>query len=1069
LNNWNRIALCLLGLLAALALGEWVRLSERLVHEVPALRLEAGRRRQATLTPELSERFGSFAEGVRITYYVSQRSEMPAHLSHLEKGVRDVLGGFERAAETWNVDLQSQVIFPDRHPDWADSLGSAGLAPWRARRVEGDGYREDQVWSSLRIAYGPRPAAVLNGVGPAQVLELQNLILEQLEELRSPRRPRVVLSGPAEGYDELRRLLNTGASVTEIDFDEDPRLPAQVDLFLWLDPTRVEERHLAVLDGLRARGASLVLAGRGIHSTERALDETMEVRFEPGAPAMGSLLRHHGLSPVGDLLLDPSAGERLALSDSGGESVQQFVPWYVRSTANNQDFRTLYGQPNGSLLFRTPSAFYPAPARLAELGLEATVLASAGNFASMHELPKEPMTTEQVFALKGQTQPNVALAALLRPADPWGGQVMVLSDSAIFGDEHWYHDHYAHQAFAQVLLTSLLSSERLVAGRLALRAPGLLPELTSEERIAWRGLVVLAIPAALAVAFLLRGRRSGYQSRNSRPWSWVLGSTLVCLPLLQGLSLVSQGLDADLTEDGRNRLTPAQQVVFAEQLREPTEFEFIFSPPAQLPPQFKPLVRELRRACERLADRFDTLEITSQWTDALSPAETDALKAKGIRPLAVSSAQTEATRMFRIYGSLQMRRGSHEVTLNFPSERSFGHLHFRLAHALERLESAAPTRVALFAEPPRISPAEASMEYQRKGLFAPREGDAYSAAEEFLKEFDFEVLRLEAGRDQVPEDLNALLWMQPRRDLLPMLQALSQHLHRGGGALVAGQHFRVLSRQLEGTALQQRFWPEPQFFDLDRHYLPELGIEVPRLVCFDNEAGTMNMKTRVDGTQGLATYKSLPTSQDFLVQPSSEGLAGLHGQWLMPFATQVRWSPELLEKNNLRVTPWIHGGQRPWTYAWSGGDLPQSVLANDSTQPEGLADRVEQGTGPACYAALFSGTFPAAQVTGQEQRQLMVDLEGKSSEEGRLLLMGNSELFKNEQLGLRNFDHEDLLLRAVSTLALPPRLLPLLDRPRHEPTLEAQEDGTRRFWRIIVLGAPAALLLAVGLMRRRAA
>ena len=51
--------------------------------------------------------------------------------------------------------------------------------------MEGDGYRDDELWSSLRVAYGPRPAAVLNGVGPEQVTRLQDLLLAQLDELRA--------------------------------------------------------------------------------------------------------------------------------------------------------------------------------------------------------------------------------------------------------------------------------------------------------------------------------------------------------------------------------------------------------------------------------------------------------------------------------------------------------------------------------------------------------------------------------------------------------------------------------------------------------------------------------------------------------------------------------------------------------------------------------------------------------------------------------------------------------------------------------------------------------------------
>ncbi len=1072
--TFQRTLILLFGLLGALCTGQLVNLTEQLTESQPALRFEPSRRKQATLSQANRERFLSFDEGVRLTYYCSPRAKLPPHLMHLESNVRDVLGAFELAATSAGLEFSQALVYPAEHPDWADALASTGLAPWRARRVEGDGYREDEVWSSLRIAYGARPAAVINGVGPEQVLMLQNLVLEQLEELRTPRRPRIALSIPEEGYDRWRELLRTGADLVEVDFDQDPSLPPGIDMFFWFDPKQADNRHLAVLDGLRTRGASVVLAGHGIQSNESVAGENIAVEFERGSPAMDALLRHHGLIPVEQLLLDPDAGERVLTAANGPGTVQQFVPWYVRCTANHQDFRTMRGQPNGSLLFRTPSAFFPDPVRLDELGLNATVLATAGDGASLHPLPAQRLDSVQIAELRGRAQPNAALAAVLRPGDPWGGRVMALADSAVFGDEHWDHEHYAHVGFAQVLLSSLLSGERLVAGRIALQAPALLPELASSQRLALRAAVVLLIPALLGLAFFLRHGGRGGRTRKDRSWLVLAGGALAGALVVQAIAALSTPLDVDMTADGRNRMTKEEQAVFEELLQEPLEIELIFSAPAQLPPSYKPLVRELQRSCQRLASEFDTLSVQNRWTEGLDEEQLAALGAEGIQPLAISSTQAEGARLFRIYAAMRLRRGAQQVVLEYPTERSFRYHHFRLAHALGRLASGnqtgtEATRLALFGEPPRLSPAEASLEYQRKGLFAPREGDVYSELEDLLSEFDFDVVRLEAGRDALPEKVAALLWMQPRRDLLPMAEVLANHLAAGGGALVAGQHFRMMSRQLEGSSLQQRFWPEPQFFDLDKVYLPELGIEVPRVVCFDSRAGSIEMQSRVDLAEGGARYTKLPTTKAFLIQPGSEELGSVRGQWLFPYANQVRWNESRLDQAGLRVTPWIHGGMSPWAFAWQGGDLDPQLFEGKQVEPPELEERVRRQSSPACYAALFQGPFPPATLMEEPERQFLVQAADASGPEGSLLLFGASEQFKNEFLTHPDFDHESLVLRSVASLALPKHLVPLLKERKQEPALAPQDEDIRSRWKWIVLGAPSGLLLLFGLLRRRVA
>jgi len=1058
------LRLCLLVLVAAFAALQAAGLVEALADAGGGLRLEPGRRRAATLSPELRAELAGFDEEVRLTYFVTRAESLPPHLRHLEDGVRDVLRAFERAAAESGRSLSTAVVHPEDHPEWEIPLASSGLAPWRARRVEGDGYRDDELWSSLRVGYGARPSAVLNGIGPEQVDWLQPLLLEQLRELETPRRPRVALSAP-EGYTGLRALLETGADVEDVDFDADAALPAGVDLLVWIEPQVAGEAQLAALDALRASGGNAILAGEGFHTAERFEGEELRATITPAPTACPTLWSHLGLEPIGGLLFDARAGEVEGTERSDGSRPAQLAPWLVRCTPNQQDFRTLLGQPNAGLLFRTPSAFVPDPTRLDELGVRATVIASASELAARVPLPAEELSAQEGFQLVGRSQPNVALGALLAPIDPWSGRTVVLASATPLADAYWDHPNYGHPTLTTILLTTLLSGERMVASRIALRAPEVLPPLPPARRAWLRLLVVFAVPALFAVAWALRGRGGRGRGARSGAGRLVFGGGALAALVITGLTSVSGGAAADWTRDGRNRLTDAEASAFEELLDGPIDVDLVFSAPDRLPPEFRPRVRELRRDLRRLESRFDDLEIR----ELVPEANADELESAGIEPLAVSSTQSEGLRLFRPYAALRVRSANGERVLEFPTERSFTRLHFRLAHALASLHGQRPTRVALVSQPPRLSPAEAALEYQRKGLFAPREGDPYGALEDLLTEHGFEVRRVDPNEEALPTDVDATLWLQPRRDVRATLAQLAQQLAGGGSALIAGQHFRVRSRQLEGTALQQRYWPEPQYFDLERLYLPDLGLLLPRELVLDERAGTALLETRVDAADGATRYERLSTTKPFLVRTGAGPLPAL-GELLLPFASRLELDPEVLAANGLEAEEWVRGEAGFFGFLWRGGDLEADVLApSRDVEVEGLTYDAQ----PALYAALLRGRFPSAEMVAPEDGVGEPTFEVRPSRadqaEGELLVVGDADFLSSAHLTRPDSDHEGFALRAAARLTYGEALDPFLGRRRSEPALAPLEDSERLAWRLLVLGGFPLLLLVYGAWRRSVA
>ncbi len=1053
-----------LGLAALVSLALLATWLGRGVAAETELVLEPGRARLATLDSATRARLATFDEELTLSYYVTPRERMPSHLAHLEDDVR---AGLRAVAEGVSGPVRVEVLDPDQHPELAADLASAGVAPWRSRRIEGDGYREELLWSSLRLSYGARPSVVLNGLAADQARSLQPLVLAHLEQLRAPRRPRVALSAPP-GYSRLRSILQSGAEVLELDFDASPgALPAETDVLFWLGGARAGPAQLAALDALRERGGSCVVSVESLRIQESWENGGLRASFErdPDRERGGAaLLAHTGLVALEGLLLDPRGAEAVGPS---GEA--QLVTWHVRATPDHQDFRGFVGQPNAPLYFAAPTAFALDPARLAELGLRATVLASASDGASLHALPEEPLDAAAAAALEGDPAPRAALLARLESTDSWRGARFVLADGGLLSDARLDEEPFGHGSLLRILLESLTSDESMARAQVAALQPAPLAELDETTRLWLRLLVLGAAPLLLLLMRTLRriGTPSTHRSGASRTRFVLLRATPALL-LVALLVAASGTRGLDLSRDGRNRLTDVERTTLQSYL-DPIEggvsLEVAFSPEGDLPAEQRGPARDLRRACAELSGSLDGLELRS-----LDPSRLDAeeLSARGLRRLALTSSSDEVTTLRRAYASLVLSSEGHREVLEFGDLASYGEARFRLAFALARLARGRSTRVGLIAEPPRLSPAEAALEFQQRGLFAPSEAGAHDELVSLLERNDFELVRLGADEER-PEDLDALLLLQPRRDATPQLERLSAHLAAGGRALLASQHYRVLARQLERAELELSFWPRPQFTDLDRLYLPELGATLVRELLLDTPPGSLEVQTRVDREDGTSAYVPQESTQAFFLRasPRSEhrSLFDGVGELLLPCASRIQLDPARLAQHGLRAEVLIATSPRAWSYAWSGGDLPASAHTGALDESAGVVATPESS-----LMVLLEGSFPRARRDESESGLASLRLDpATNTSAGRLLLLGDSEIFRDELLTLSGHAHQSFALRCVAELALSPELAVFLRRERGTPALGPLDDTTRRAWRIVVIGGAPLLLALAALLRRRLA
>ncbi|MCI0589611.1 MAG: GldG family protein [Planctomycetes bacterium] len=1072
-----------MGVVAALGLLACV-FAVRVARHFPGARLEMGRARLSRLTEETRRRLSTLQDRVLLTYYASDRSRMPSHLRGVEREVTDLFDALKRAS---GGKLDYQVVDPDADPVLREDLSryaaKRAVAPFRARSVERDAWSETTVWSTISIAYGPRPESAIPGVGPERLERLQGLLVEHLDQMERPRKARIAVAAPA-GYEQLAAFLAGKGEVARVDLDGGAPFPEEADALFWMHPRRVDDERLAEMDRFVRRGRNVLVAGsERSWEARRGPDGAPWLVVKPTPYPAQTLLAHYGLRAASGLLCD-LRGEAPA-GAPGAETRPAFTPFLVRCIATDQDFRAWRNQPNGNLLFEVPTPFALDPEALEERGWRAEVLATSSDKSWVQPVPREPIPFAEVRPENGEAVPKQLLMVRLRTRDPWQGAVILCAASTPFRDGYLQgHEGVAHERLARVLADAFTANDRLVLARAGSLAVEPLPAMGAGARALWRGWTVLFLPAALLALALLRG---AFSVRVERAPRLAAGRALLAAGLLGALAagLLARaagalGARADLSEFGRNELSRETRAI-AARATEPIEAEIVFSSPERLPPSMRRWGKRVAEALGELRRAGARLSVRSVDPDDLGEAGRKALAAEGIEPFKATTKDEETTTVRTVYAALRLASRGRSETLRFPDAVSIENLEFRLAFALWRLETGRRPLVAFASDAPRLSPAEA-WDLQQAGFTPPSGTDVYGVARGLLEGCDFRVAHVNPRDPRPPENPDAFVWLQPRRDVSAAYDWLARYLHRGGRAFLAAQHFNVQARQFRGTGFKLVYWPQPQFPDVDLLYFPDLGIEVVREVLFDE------LKTRIAGEAQVNRSYARPdlevqtSALPFLIRASAANfskdspLTRELGDQAFLWGAYVRTDEEKLRAVGLRARPLLTTSERTWSFAWKGGYLPEELLAGPPRDEGGepawlgrvpLAVDVE-GNFPEPFEPLkIQGKiFPGA--TSEPAATKPAFAATPPGPPGRLLLVGCSEMFKNHRVLDPEFRADHLLLNAVASLALPGELAEVAARRPAQRGFDYVEPGDRIRWRGIVLAGFPAALAAFGLVRAAA-
>jgi len=1061
-------------------------------------RIELGRVKYSQVDAETAERLRALPENILATYYVSPRAEMPSELRRLERHVTDLLEAYRLASEgTFEYQILDPhtEADPNAPPDHGQAHGTEearyaarqGIAPFRVRSVAKDSWSEKTIWSSLTIAYGAYPPAILNGLTAEHLPRLSATILAHLDQMEEPRQPVVALSAPA-GFDSLAVELGQAATVERFSFESGESIPLDTDLFFWVQPSVVDREILREVDLYLASGRSIVVAGSA--QEVQSGSTSLQGEFRPeiyqareSAFDAETLFAHFGLRATTGLVCDESS-MTFRRGEGEGATVTR-LPFLVRCIAPNQRFGlVLTGQPNGTLLFEAPTTCNADPDTLSLRGWSAEVLAHTSDETWVTALPTGVSDSNELTPESGTRISRQPLITLLRPTEPLRGSVVVMASASPLRDDLIGAEGFAHRRLVDVLVRNLASDDRLVLNSTEFALPEALPELSGAQRFQWRLAAILLLPALLCLLAFARGSFRLGRTASDRSSKLRLAATSIAVFLVGALVVRladTVPLRFDWTEDNLNQLAVATESL-AEQVGESGELraEVFLSSRDKLSP-------ELRRAAEQLDDLLSDLDragadLQLERTDPgeLDASERDQLAAEGIEAQRVTSREEGVTTVRTIYSALRLSQEVDGVerteVITLPDANAFEALEFRVAFALWRLQTGRRPVVAFASDTPRLSPAEAHMDYQLKGLFAPVGEDVYSAARETLRDVGFEILHINPREPEFSGPFDALVWIQPRRDATLMIDAMARYLHRGGRTFLAAQHFNMQARQYRGTNFDTVYWPQPQSPDLDKYWLPELGIHLSRTIFLDELKTSQSLETQVNRDAAQRDYEEQASALPFLIRASaanygSDPIMRGVGDLAFIWGNHIEWDAARLEELGLAASPLISSSERSWIFDWTGGYVPREALAGYPDEDSEALKRLPRST----LAARFSGSFPLPvtpilpEVEGQTWPDL--GLQTSAPAPGELLLVGNSEMFKNERLLGPEFRADHLLLNSVADLVLPSDLAAVANRRRVARGFDFLSGEEKARWRLLVISlGPIAVLLmgaARSLWRRR--
>lgn len=1034
----------------------------RVIDRHQGARLRLGGAEPAGLASSTQAYLRDLRGRITLTYFVTARRAMPSSMKGVEDAVTRMLRAWKEAAPD-RVDYR--VIDPDASPEHGAAYASSkAVSPIKLRRVLQDESSETTVWSSLALAHDQHQDGFVQAITPDDLPYLEDLVVETLRASASVTQPVISVAAPGRGYASVREYCISygNARVAPLDLDRETRIPHDSDLLLWIEPRTATREHAQELERYLASGRSAIVAGSTYNVDYLARDAgKFGYRIAQSGTDWGTFLRPFGLSLRPALVVDKNH-EAISWRRDGG-LIKVDAPFHIRVLPTLFDTRSLLGPNAGALLVSSVSPIGWDPRAVSACGRRAEVIATTSEHVRVLDLPESEF--DDALLAEAPTASKQPWMVLLKPDDPWKGDLILVGSPTLFHDDPYAQGGNANQTFFRTLLRTYTAPTRLARIRVPRHDPAPIPSLSLASRVSWRAFTVLLVPAVLLFLALRRARSRPLGPRRL-PWARPAALGVVALVAILVFSRVLGTLwfaRADMTEDSINTPSPLTSKLLAG-VSSGLDVELLSSESHRMPPELKGVEARLLAALRGLGMRPRVTR-----PEDLAPVELAKLRAAGIQSFDVDYVVDDAPASAKVWSALRLAQGGKSEVIPRLDSRSVEHLEFLLVAAVNRLRDGRTPVVGVLSDLPRLTPAEAHTDYQQKGYTAPVGSDVYSLSKRLLETYGYRLVYINPEAPVYPEKMDLLVWLQPRFPQRSWGQ-FTRYMTAGGKAFIAIQHYNVQQRQYRGAGFKTVYWPQPQFHNFN-DYLKLLGVdqlgdkrgEAPAEVLFDRQHADLLLETQVNRS-AFREHDPQQVSRPFLIRVAGEGLSAqsvvtsrlrnLLFIWGNRFALDEAKLGQLGFKHQVLVTT----SPRAWTYAWSGGWIPD----------ESFAEPAQFLPGTQKLGFLLEGQFPRIEVKKDEQGRdslTVVGAEGAPASPGQLLMIGCSEMFKNAHLQAPGYQHDQLLLNAVAALVHGPELAEIQARTRTPKVFPYQPNSTKQLWRAIVLGAAPALFVLYGLVR----
>ena len=1007
------------------------------------------------LNPATKDVLGKIKGRVTLTYFVSSKNRMPATMKDVEVTVRRLLQALkEEAPDTIDV----SVIDPDIDSQYGAGYASRkAIAPIKLRAIRFDASSEQAVWSALDIAFNDYPNAVIPFVDSTDLPYLQDLIASNLKMMAQPAAAFVGVSAPAQGYTQLPKVLSTIPllSPVKVDFESTAFLPPALDMFMWIEPRRIEARHLRALERFVDAGRSVVIVGSEHTVTCSNSAGTTSCRLERSPYDFRGLAQTFGLGVRSELVVD-------APSQNAGGS----VPFPIHFPARLTDIRALHGFTIGELHVASVSALEPDPDLLNQSGFEAEIIATTSADTRLISEPKGVFGQEALR--RTNAVPKQPWIVRLNPKDPWRGSVLVIGAASVFSDPFLSSSDNSNNLLLKAAAETFTSRDKLARLRIERRLPQPVPEVSATLRVTWRVVVAGAIPLVL-LAFALVRERSRFRLPQGSQWGSSAERAVVAFV---GIVLVSAFVETrplipvDLTGSAPMTRSSAVTEILAR-IPGGVEADLIISGDEAWPAVFKGTEIEIRAALRSAGIRYEVYH-----PERLSPDDRQRLLESGIEPFTIERIEGDETIRSQVWSAVRVRTKTLSTSIPAIEPRMLKDMQFLLGAALLRLERGGPgPTIGLVSDIPRLTGAQAFEEYTQMGYTAPEGSNPFGEVERLLTRYGYQVRAINPNTPDFRGKLDLVVWLQPRAPV-ELLPDFGNYLASGGKAFVALQQYKVKQRQYRGRGYDTVYWPEPQTHRFNE-YLKLIGISQtgeksggPAEILMDENQGRLALDTRVYQRSRYREMLKQEVVRPFLIRAIGAGLSASSpitahlGALLYVWGNRFTVDNAKLSELGLRATSLAQTSAKPWRFIWDGGWIPEPALS--SPTPNQFIE------GPLPLALEVRGHFPKVALGATADRGgFVLDAREPAAPKGELILSASSEMFTDSNIYLEGYQHDRFLLNGVAALAFSPEVAALQARPLYPQAFPVQTRAFKLSWRLIVIAAAPLILIVCGVWYNR--